>query len=600
MKNKAASLPLLPGVYLMKDKNDQVIYVGKAKKLRNRVSQYFVDTVSHSPKTRLMVSNVAHFDVIIASSEFEALVLECSLIKQYMPKYNILLKDDKGYPYIRINMKDAYPMMSMVATKADDGAEYFGPFGSRGVTKNILDTIRTTLKLPGCNRSFPKDLGKGRPCLNCHMNVCEGWCNGIKTNDEYKQATELARDLLSGNYNKVSREIKDRMLEAAEQLNFELAASLRDQLSAIENLDKRQIVTAGSVADTDVFGYIQTDSKACYSVLHINDGNLVDKEYEILSPAETKECALESILKQYYHDAVALPKRILLPFEIDDRELIEKMFTEQKGRKVSVLVPQRGSNRQLADMAMTNAAQELDRITTKEENRQTVLKLLGGMLKIAVPRRIESFDISNISGTDNVASMVVYIDGKPCKKEYKKFKIDNLPGQDDYESMRQAVSRRFKRYQDGASGFSALPDLLLIDGGVTHASAAMQVLSDMKITIPVFGMVKDDRHRTRALVTHDGDQINIDIQQTVYALIGNIQEETHRFAINYHKRLRSNRLQYSVLDKIVGVGPKRKQDLLKHFKSLTAIKEATVPDLMRYVPADVANNVYRYFHSEEE
>lgn len=600
LKEKAATLPLLPGVYLMKDKNDQVIYVGKAKKLRNRVSQYFLDTVSHSPKTRLMVSHVAHFDVIIASSEFEALVLECSLIKQYLPKYNILLKDDKGYPYIRLNMKDPYPVLNMVSSKKDDGAEYFGPFGSRGVTKHILDTIRTTLKLPGCNRVFPRDLGKGRPCLNFHMNVCEGWCKGLKSKEDYKKTAELARDLLNGNYSKVSREIKKRMLEASDELNFELAASLRDQLSAIENLDKRQTVTAGAAADTDVFGYAQTDVRACFSVLHINDGNLVDKEYEIISPAESREMAMESILKQYYQDSAVLPNRILLPFEVEDRELIGMMLSERKGKKVSVLVPQRGDNKRLVDMATNNALQELERITTKEENRQTALKLLGGMLKMDPPHRIESFDISNISGTDNVASMVVYLDGKPCKKEYKKFKIDSLSGQDDYESMRQAVARRFKRYLDGDTGFSSLPDLLLIDGGVTHAATAVQVLSGLNIHLPVFGMVKDDRHRTRALVTPDGEQINIDAQQSVYALIGNIQEETHRFAIDYHKKLRSVRLQYSALDKIPGIGPKRKQELLKHFKSLSAIKEATVTDLMRYLPADAAHNVYWYFHHEEE
>ena len=600
LKDKASNLPLLPGVYLMKDKNDTVIYVGKAKKLKNRVSQYFQDTASHSPKTRLMVSKVDHFDVIIASSEFEALILECSLIKQYMPRYNILLKDDKGYPYLRLDMREKYPTITLVSHIEKDGAQYFGPFGSRGVTKSVMETIRLALKLPGCSRKFPRDLGKGRPCLNYHMNQCCGWCKGELTESEYRATMENARELLSGNYKKVAQSIRAQMLEASENLNFELAAALRDQLNAVENLGNKQVVTAGSAVDTDVFGYAQTEKYACYTVLHFLQGNLVDKEYEFVTPADSPESTLESVIKQYYLESSFVPKMVLLPFDFSDRELVEQMLTDKHSRKITLRVPQRGEGARLSEMASQNAAEEIGRITTKEENRQTVLRKLGSMLMIDPPERIESFDISNISGTDITASMVVFQDGKPLKSAYKKFKIEGLDGQDDYESMRQAVTRRFSRYLSGDEGFAVAPDLLLIDGGIAHAGVAAAVLREMKIDVPVYGMVKDDRHRTRALVTPDGQQINIDTQQSVFSLIGNIQEETHRFAITYHRSLRSKRLRYSELDKISGVGEKRKQDLIRHFGSLKAIKDADVQTLSRYLPANVAFSVYRHFHKDEE
>ena len=600
LKEKALSLPYAPGVYIMRDKNDKVIYVGKAKKLKNRVSQYFQSTAAHTPKTRLMVSHIDHFDVIVAASEFEALVLECSLIKRYMPKYNILLKDDKGYPYLRLDMREVYPRITMVSKIADDGAGYYGPYGSRGVTQDVMEAIRLSLKMPGCKKEFPRDIGKDRPCLNYHMNQCAGWCREGTSAVEYRKIAEQARQLLMGNYKTVADEIRKQMLEAADNLEFELAASLRDRLTAVENLGKKQLVTAGTLADTDVIGYGQTEAKACFAVLHFSGGNLLDKDYEVFSVPDDKEAAVSSLLKQYYLSRGMAPRRVLLPFDIDDSELFAQLLEQQSGRKPHIRVPQRGDNMRLVELACKNAQEEAQRVTSREEKNLGTLNLLGKMLAMEPPRRIESFDISNISGTDIVASMVVFEDGKPKKKDYKRFKIEALTNQDDYESMRQVVRRRFAHYKEGDAGFDQAPDLLLIDGGVAHANAAVEALAQLELTMTVFGMVKDDRHRTRALVTPEGREIAIDANQSVFAFIGTIQEETHRFAITYHRQLRSKRLRYSELDGIPGIGPKRKQDLLKAFKSLTAIGQASLYELERHLPRDAALNVYKHFHPTQE
>ena len=600
LKEKALSLPFAPGVYIMRDKNDKVIYVGKAKKLKNRVSQYFQDTGSHTPKTRLMISHIDHFDVIVAASEFEALVLECSLIKRHMPKYNILLKDDKGYPYLRLNMKDVYPRITLVSKITDDGAAYFGPYGSRGVTNSLLEAIRLTLKLPGCNKEFPRDIGKDRPCLNYHMNQCAGWCQESASCTEYRARIEQARQLLLGNYKTVANEIREQMLVAAEDLNFELAASLRDRLKSVEALGQKQLVTAGTLADTDVIGYGQTEAKACFAVLHFSGGNLLDKDYQVMAVPDDSREAVSSLIKQYYLSRGLAPKRVLLPFEMEDSELFSELMEQQYGRKPNLHVPQRGDNLRLVELANKNAFEEAERVTGKEERISGTLQLLGKMLTMEPPRRIESFDISNISGTDIVASMVVFQDGKPKKSDYKRFKLEGLTDQDDYASMAQVVRRRFLHYKDEDKGFSEAPDLLLIDGGINHANVALDVLRELELEFPVFGMVKDDRHRTRALVTPEGMEIRIDSQPAVFALIGNIQEETHRFAITYHRQLRSKRLRYSELDSIPGIGPKRKQELLKTFKSLTAIASADLGQLQRLLPADAAMAVYQHFRSKEE
>ena len=594
------TLPYAPGVYIMRDKSDKVIYVGKAKKLKNRVSQYFQDTASHSPKTRIMVSKIHHFDVIVAASEFEALVLECSLIKRYMPKYNILLKDDKGYPYLRLNRKEIYPRITLVNKIADDGAEYFGPYGSRGVTNALLEAIRLTLKLPGCSKQFPRDIGKERPCLNYHMNQCAGWCQENKLCTQYRETMEQARQLLLGNYKTVSDQIKQQMLAAADNLEFELAASLRDRLNAVEHLGQKQLVTAGTLADTDVVGYGETETKACFAVLHFSGGNLLDKDYEIFTKPDDKAEAVSSLLKQYYLSRGLAPKIVLLPFELEDSELFAELMEQQFGRRSKMRIPQRGDNMRLVELANKNAQEEAERVTGKEERVNATLTILGKMLSMDPPKRIESFDISNISGTDIVASMVVFKDGKPHKSGYKKFKLEGLQNQDDYASMHQILMRRFRHFKAGDKGFEEQPDLLLIDGGINHAKVAVSALEELELKFPVFGMVKDDRHRTRSLVTPDGQEIRIDNNQSVFALVGNIQEETHRFAITYHRSLRSKRLRYSELDGIPGIGPKRKQELLRQFKSLTAIGKATLPELERILPKDAAAAVYHHFREKEE
>lgn len=600
LKEKAAGLPLAPGVYIMRDKNNTVVYVGKAKKLRNRVGQYFTDSSSHSAKTRMMVSRIDHFDVIVAASEFEALVLECSLIKQYLPKYNILLKDDKGYPYLRLDMRSCYPTITLVNRIADDGAEYFGPYGSRGLTQNLLETILLTLKLPQCSKQFPREIGKGRPCLHYHMAQCRGWCQLSDAAGEYRKTIEIARQLLLGNFKTVADSIRNEMLQAAENLNFELAAELRDRLNAIEALGKKQYVTAGTMADTDVIGFAQTESAACFTVLHFSSGNLLDKEYEIFPATDDPENAVSSLLKQYYYSRGFAPKRILLPFAIEDAALFSQVMADQYQVRTQIRVPQRGDNLRLVELAVKNAEEESLRVTTKEDHVAGSLRLLGRMLSMDVPVRIESFDVSNISGTDIVASMVVFKDGKPYKKDYKRFKLRGMEKQDDYASMHQVLVRRFSHYLQSDPGFESTPDLILIDGGITHAQTAVDALSGLGLTFPVFGMVKDNKHRTRALVTPEGNEVAIDTQQSVFSLIGKIQEETHRFAISFHRQLRSNRLSDSELDKISGIGPKRKQLLLQRFKSLKGIMNAPLSELEHYLPRDCAAAVYTHFHSREE
>lgn len=600
LKDKANSLPYAPGVYIMRDKTDKVIYVGKAKKLKNRVSQYFQDTAFHTPKTKLMVSHIHHFDVIVAASEFEALVLECSLIKRYMPKYNILLKDDKGYPYIRLDMREEYPQMTIVSKLNRDGASYFGPFGSRGVTKDLIEALCISLKLPRCGKKFPKDIGKSRPCLNYHMNQCSAWCQGGKSKEAYREQMEQVRQLLSGNYKKVAEDIKAQMLSHAENLEFELAASLRDRLSSIEALGKKQLVTAATLADMDVIGYACTQTKACFAVLHFSGGNLLDKDYEVFPVPDDSEAAVSSLMKQYYLSRGIAPKILLLPFPVEDGELFCHLMEQQFGKKTKLRVPQRGDNMRLVELAQKNALEEVQRVTGKEERISGTLVLLGKMLAMEPPRRIESFDISNIAGTDIVAGMVVFEDGKAKKSEYKRYKIQDLTDQDDYASMEQVVRRRLLRLQAGDKGFEKKPDILLIDGGINHAAIALRVVRELGMDIPVFSMVKDDRHRTRALVTPEGKEIAIDGQQAVFSFIGNIQEETHNWAIGYHRQLRSKRLRYSELNQIPGIGEKRKQQLLKTFGSIQAIRAASLQELKRILPKDAARAVYDHFADQED
>ena len=604
LKEKAHALPLKPGVYIMQDARNEVIYVGKAKALKNRVSQYFANLASHTEKTRAMVSQIDHFDVIVADSEFEALVLENSLIKRHQPRYNILLKDDKGYPYIRLTVKEPYPRFSLANRAAEDGARYFGPYGSRGATQNIVDALRVALKLPSCNRKFPRDIGKERPCLNYHMGQCDGYCRKEMDQSRYREAIDQAIRLLEGKFQEVGDELQAEMEQAAEDLRFEKAAELRDRYRAIELLGKRQKVVAGSLADTDVVGFFQGEAtKSCFVVLHFAGGDLAAKDWELIDTPMEEDRAdiLSALVRQYYAPRGQLPRQILLPCALEDEVPLMRLFSEQAGHRVELVTPQRGAKMDLIRLANKNAAEEVERWTTREERQSKLMELLGRMLGLeAPPRRIESYDISNQGADDIVASMVVYVNARPLKRDYRRFKLKDMDGPDDYASMDQVLRRRFQRYLDGDEKFADKPDLLLIDGGVNHANVAVRVLEELGLSVPVFGMVKDDRHRTRALVTPEGREIGIQANQAVFSLIGQIQEETHRFAIEFHRQQQNQRVKGSVLDKIPGVGEKRRAELLRHFKSVKNIKAASMAELEEAVPKNTARAVYEYFNQKTE
>ena len=601
LKLRAHALPRKPGVYIMQDAHSQVIYVGKAKALRNRVSQYFQDSAAHTEKTRAMVSQIDHFDVILADSEFEALVLESALIKRHQPRYNILLKDDKGYPYIRLS-REEYPRFSIAARAAEDGARYFGPYASRSGTQAIIDALRGALRLPSCGKKFPRDLGKERPCLNFHMGKCDGYCRGPEWKEAHDQAMEQAVSLLEGRFKEVLEELTAEMEQAAEELRFERAAQLRDRIQAIQLLGKRQKVVAGSLADTDVVGFHRGAAKSCFVVLHYMEGELAAKDMELLdNPMEEDGEVLSALVRQFYAGRSRLPRQILLPDELEDQYLLTKLLSEQVGRKVELLTPQRGAKMDLIRLANHNAVEEVERVTTREERQNKLLDTLGKMLGLAgAPERIESYDISNTGHDDIVASMVVYCQGRPKRSEYRCFKLKDMDAPDDYASMDQVLTRRFRRYLDGDEKFAARPDLLLIDGGENHVRVACRALEALGLDIPAFGMVKDGRHRTRALVAPDGREIGIQGIPALFALIGQIQEETHRCAIQFNRRQRTKRVQGSSLDQIPGIGEKRRTQLLKAFHSVKAVGQASEEELAKVVGQAAAKGVYQYFHGGEE
>ena len=599
LKEKAADLPLAPGVYLMMDRMGKVIYVGKAKKLKNRVSQYFQDSASHTVKTRQMVSQVDHFDTIFVSSEFEALVLENSLIKRHMPRYNILLKDDKGYPFVRLGT-GPYPRFTLANKYASDGAKYFGPFGGRQETRQALDAVLSALRLPTCNRRFPRDIGAERPCLNFHMGRCDGFCRPEMTAEEYDRRIAQACQLLEGKSKQLLREMTAEMEAEAEALHFEQAAAIRDRINAIGALSKKQTVIAGLCADTDIWGIHRGSGKGCYAVLHMENGNLTGRETELFdAPMEEGEAEMLSALTaQYYLPRAILPHEILLPVDTGDCEGLSEVLTKRAGHKVWVHVPQRGEKAELRAMAQRNAAEEAERATTAEERVAYTLTVLARMLDLPEPpRRMESFDISNTGKSDIVASMVVYSGVRPLKSAYRRFRIQSLGEHpDDYASMREVLTRRLQRAADGDEKFLPLPDAFLIDGGETHARTAREVADAFGVRVPIFGMVKDDRHRTRALVTPEGREIGIVSNQAVFSLIGQIQEETHRFAITYHHESHSKSATRSALDGIPGLGPKRREALRKHFGTIRAIREADVDTLAAVVPRPAAEAVWNHFH----
>ena len=595
---KADSLPLSPGVYIMMDKTGLVIYVGKAKKLKNRVSQYFQSGSGHNEKTRMMVSQVDHFDTIMVRTEFEALILENSLIKRHQPRYNILLKDDKGYPFVRLNEKAPYPRFTLVNKPEEDGARYFGPFGGRHETRAALQAVCAALKLPTCNRQFPRNIGKERPCLNHHIGRCDGFCSPDGPGQaEYQARMAQAAELLGGKLRQVTANLRQEMEAAAENLEFEKAAALRDRMQALQVLGKQQQVIAGVCADTDVWG-VYTGSVRCgAAVLHIENGDLLGRQIEIFPTAadQAESEVLSAVLSQYYLDKAVLPREILLPCLFDGSDTFAALLTGQAGHKVTIKVPQRGERSQLVDMAAQNAREEAERITTESERVARALTDLQTLAQLpAVPRRMESYDISNLGSDDMVASMVVFVDGKPLKRDYRKFAIKTLTGPDDYAAMQEVLERRFAHKDD--EKFPPLPDLLLIDGGLGHAHAALAAEQAAGVSIPILGMVKDDRHRTRALITIEGSELGIQQSPHIFTLIGRVQEEVHRFAITFQRQKHKKRTYRSKLDGIPGIGETRKQALLKRFGTVKAIESASLEDLRKVLPAPAALAVYERFH----
>lgn len=603
LRKKAMALPLLPGVYIMHDKSGEIIYIGKAKALKNRVSQYFGSQNNHAEKVRRMVDNVDDFEYIITDSEFEALILECSLIKQHTPKYNILLKDDKGYSYIRVSSGD-WGRLSYVLQKKDDGAQYIGPYKSSYYVKSAVEEANKIFMLPTCNRRFPQDFRKGRPCLNYHIKQCMAPCTGRVKLKDYRESLAQALDFLKGGSSNSIKQLTSQMEEAAENLEFERAARIRDKINAVKKMGEKQKVVANKVLDEDVIASFTDDGKICFQVFRFEGGRLFDRESFIFDSGDS-ESEYEEFLLGYYTIRNDVPKNIALDRNFDGIETIAQWLSEKRGNKVNVTVPQRGEQAQLVSMCRSNAAEALAQkkgATVREYGVLEELKETLGLEKL--PEYIESYDISNLAGTENVAGMIVYKNGKPLKSAYKKFKIKGFEGQDDYASMAEVISRRFDEYykaEDKTEGFGKLPDLILLDGGKGQVAAVKQVLERMSISVPLFGMVKDDKHRTRA-VTGDGGEIAISSKRALFTFLSKMQDEVHRFAIGYHHARRSKNTFKSSLTNIDGVGEVRAKSLLKYFRTIDNISKADLTELENApkMTKDSALAVYRYFHAEDE
>lgn len=601
LREKAMKLPLTPGVYIMKNKDGEIIYIGKAKKLKNRVSQYFGCQNGHGTKVRKMVENVRDFDYILTDSEFEALVLECSLIKQNMPKYNILLKDDKGYSYIKITKGD-YGRISACFRKDDENAEYLGPYTGNFSVTNAVEQASEIFMLPTCNRVFPRDIGKGRPCLNFHINRCSGVCQRKITKQEYNENLKQAVEFLKGGSANTVNRLKKEMEEYSENLEFEKAAKIRDKLKAIDRIMSRQKVVVGDSVNEDVFAIAQRGEKACLSVLTLREGLLNSTEHFIIDSNENLPELRRELVSSFYSMERQIPPLIVLDGEISDAQLLCEWLTEKRGKKVTLFVPQKGEKAKVSAMCLNNAAQKLGEYLGRSGKETAVLDELAKLLGLPkTPEYIESYDISHTGGSDNVAGMVVFRNGLPYKKAYRRFAIKGFDGQDDYGSMREVISRRLNRYveeKDTGEGFGVLPDLILLDGGQGQVNAVRPIVEAFGLDIPVFGMVKDGKHRTRA-ISHGGEEISVSSSRQVFTLISEIQEEVHRFAITYHKSKHTKRSVSTTLTSISGIGEKKAQLLLKHFRSMRAIGEAGVNELsaVKGISGTDAQRIYDYFHS---
>ena len=602
LHKKATALPEQPGVYIMKNRSGAIIYIGKAKNLKNRVSQYFGNVSGHTVKVRRMVENVHDFDYIIVGSEFEALVLECSLIKQNKPKYNILLKDDKGYYFIR-HKTDGWQSISAVKQKQDDGAEYLGPYTASEYVSNAVKQAQDIYMLPHCGKSFPQDISKNaRPCLNFYIHLCAGACCGKITETEHNANVAAALHFITDGKAETLKRLRDEMSRASEEMEFEKAAKLRDKIKAIEKVTQRQHVVAKGAKDLDIFGLQSLNEKSCLCVLKFRDGDLAATDTFIFDRIEQTAEEYTDFISSYYAARSDYPTRVGVDIPSEDLDLLRDFLSESAGRKVEVYTPKAGENRALIEMAHKNAQEKLARVLAFDDKKKAALHELQELLGLdRFPEYIESYDISNTSGEENVGGMVVFRNGRPLKKNYRKFKIKSFEGQDDFRSLAEILNRRIDEYlsdPDSGEGFGIKPDLILLDGGEGQVSAVKAVLAEKNFDVPLFGLVKDGKHRTRA-IAGIGREIAVNDNRSVFTLVSEIQEEVHRYAISYHRSRRDKNPLFSTLTVIDGVGEKRARNLLIRFKTLEQLKRAE-PEELAAVPGidrKTAENIYTYFRT---
>ena len=612
-------LPKEPGVYIMRDDRDVILYVGKAVNLHNRVRSYFRENIGRGPAIDKMVSLIARFEYIVTDSELEALVLENNLIKEYSPKYNTLLKDDKTYPYIKVTVGEDFPRILFSRTMKKDKSRYFGPYTSAAAVKDTIELLNKLYCLRTCTRSLPRDIGLERPCLNYHIKQCAAPCQGYVTKEEYREKVAQALDFLNGNYNVILKELEGKMKAAAEQLDFEAAAGYRDLYNSVKQVSQKQKITDSVGEDKDIIALYQDDSEAVVQVFFVRDGKLIGREHYYMTHVSEngKAQVLENFVKQFYAGTPFIPRELMLQYEIEDRELIEKWLSQRKGGRVHVRVPKIGSKEKLVELAAQNARHilEQDRERLKREEGRTIgaVKEIAALLGLGHVERMEAFDISNINGFENVGSMIVFEKGKPKPSDYRKFRIRTVSGPDDYACMREVLTRRFthgieereeleeKNMDREYGSFTRFPDLLMMDGGRGQVNIALAVLEELHITIPVCGMVKDDNHRTRGLY-YNNTELPIDTRSEGFKLITRVQDEAHRFAIEYHRSLRGKAQVKSVLDDIPGVGPARRKALMRRFKSIEEIKEASVEELAEIPELNrrAAEEIFRFFRKKAE